>query len=162
MGKLITTAISCLCLLAYFPVIGNSLRQIQRREVRLTKWRLFKIHVTRLTGTAAILYGIAQLFSGSAIVTSALITVVEADIRFLFFGFIAGWLIGAGGAALARRVQQGESEFDVAPHIPQPFLAINEFLSSNADTKSGSSRDAGIDDIEDAEFRDIESPGDEQ
>ena len=157
MSNLITTAISCLCLLAYFPVIGKSLRQIQQREVRLTKWRLFKIHVTHLTGTAAILYGFAQLLSGSAIVTSALVAVVEADIRFLFFGFVVGWIIGAGGAALARRVQQGESEFDVAPHIPQPFLAINEFLSSNADTKSGSSRDAGFEDIEDAEFRDIDS-----
>ena len=128
MNQFLTTVVSCLCLLAFFPVIGRGLQQIQNREVVITQWRVFSIRVTHFTGTAAILYGGFQGLRGVITVTGALMAVSESDVRIVIFAFLLGWLLSQVGIALARQIQVGEADFEVRPGMGRPDFVVDGSL----------------------------------
>ena len=118
MNQVFTTVVSCLCVMAYFPVIGKGWQQIQQREVIITQWRVFSIHVTHFTGVAAMVYGAVQGLRGLIIVTGALMAVSESDVSIVIFAFLLGWLLSQVGIALARQIQVGEADMEVTPKVP--------------------------------------------
>lgn len=123
MNQFLTTVVSCMCLLAYLPVINSSLRQIRNREVMITQWRMFNMQVTRFTGVAAIVYGVFQGLRGMIIVTGAFMAISETEVRIVILAYFLGWLLSQAGIALARRIQVGEADFEVGPSgFKSPFV----------------------------------------
>jgi hypothetical protein len=128
MSQAFITVVSCLCLLAYFPVIGKSLQQVQQREVVITQWRVFSVHVTHFTGVAAMVYGVFQGVRGAITVTGALMAVSESDVRIVIFAYLLGWLLSQAGIALARQIQVGETDFEVGPGTGRPDFVVDGSL----------------------------------
>lgn len=111
--NILTLAAACLCLPTYIPLFLNSVRQLQRGEVILTRWSFLNLQVTRLTGGAALLYSGAQLVGNGVIILGILNAVNTGRLGDVFISIFIGWLIGLTGATVARNMQDGVSEVNI-------------------------------------------------
>ena len=107
MSQIIAAAITCLCLPIYLVAGMNSLRQLMRQEVVITKWSLSNMRMLRLTGTPALIYGFAQLVSAVTIVSGLMNGLANGSLGTIFLSFIIGWAIGVAGSNFAQNMKTG-------------------------------------------------------
>lgn len=119
MGSFIVFLCSGLCLLIYLPVIGLGINQIRSRRATFTLGAAVNRRIYRFTDTAAVLFGIGQLLSGTASVVGVMLALRYTNLLFLLIGILAGGLLAMGALWLARRTQSGEYAFDVSQMGPQ-------------------------------------------
>ncbi|GAB4508442.1 MAG: hypothetical protein OHK0046_00820 [Anaerolineae bacterium] len=115
--EFLSAALACMCLPIYLPLLANSIRQLLRGEVTLTRWSFLNVRVTRLTGGAAMVYNVAQVFSVLLIFNGLFAAVREGNPLLIFSGLLLGWLIGLAGGFLARTMQGDITETTVGPTI---------------------------------------------
>ena len=110
--------VSCLCMLVYLPLFSQGLMQARQREILQTQWRITSVKVTHFTGTAAIVYGITKTARSIIIVVGGVIAISQESLKPLILAFVMNWVVGQIGLMLARQLQEGESDFEIAPKIP--------------------------------------------
>jgi hypothetical protein len=123
METLLTTALACLCLPVFIPVIGKGIQHIQQREVILTRWLVFDLRVTHFEGAGALIYGGGQVIGGLVAILGALLAVSRADIALALAAGLAGALIIQLGGTLARYIQGGETDISVMEKMQRKHAA---------------------------------------
>jgi hypothetical protein len=130
MDTLLTTALACLCLPIFIPVIGKGLQHIQQRQVIITRWLVFDLHVTHFQGAGAVVYGGGQVIAGLVAILGALLAVSQANIVLALAAGLAGALIIQLAKMLARYIQGGEADFSLAEKMQRDSTAYWDAVES--------------------------------
>lgn len=126
MESFLTSSLACLCLPVYLFTFSNGLRHISRREAVVTRWLLFNLRITHLTGAAAVIYGIVQLVSGGIVFFGLFNAVVDANLLLGILSVIAGAAVGWAGTTFVRSLNQGVEEFNSAERAAEAFNYANQ------------------------------------
>jgi len=174
MATLIATVLTCLCFPALIPLLIASTRQFMRQEVTLTQLSLLGMRVTYMHGLSAMVFSAAQFVAGMLVLTGLINAIFVNSLTPLLQNIVIAAIIGFGGMMIARNmrgveireakptVQMGglfhDDEGNVV--IVDGLLADDEAGTHDGSSPPKTSRHMtdGIDDddIEDADFRDVD------
>lgn len=126
MESFLTASMACICLPLYMFTFANGLRHIANREAVVTRWQVFNLRITHLTGAAAVIYGIVQLVSGGIVFIGLFNAVVNADLLLGIASVIAGFVVGWVGTTVVRSLNQGVEEYNSAERAAEAFNYVDQ------------------------------------